>query len=250
MLFELQFYWIAIPAVLLTGVSKGGFGGGIAMMGTPMIALVVPPLTAAAIMLPVLLLMDAISLVSYRGKVKWAIIAQMIPGAMVGTAIGWAAAAHVSDNMIRILVGTIAITFAVHQTAKDLRRMPAAEQSLPRGAFWGAVAGFTSFVSHAGGPPYQAYTVPLKLEKLLYAGTSVMFFAIVNSSKVVPYLALGQFSSINLLAALSLMPVAIAGTGLGIWLVRRIRQELFYRITYTAMLIVGAKLIWDGVSNW
>lgn len=246
---EPLFFAFAIPAVIITGLSKGGFGGGIAMLGTPLLALAVPPVTAAAIMLPVLLVMDAIGLWNYRGHVKWSIIQAMLPGAIAGIGIGWATAAYVPDSAIRILVGSIAIIFAIVQIVADYRRASPARENIWLAGFWSVIAGFTSFVSHAGGPPFQAYTLPLKLDKIIYAGTGVVFFAIVNAAKVAPYLVLGQFSTENLAQSLVLVPVAVFGVLLGIWLVHKVSQIVFYRITYAAMIIVGAKLASDGIAG-
>jgi uncharacterized protein len=243
-----HFFAVAIPAVIITGLSKGGFGGGIAMLGTPLVALVVPPFTAAAIMLPVLIAMDAIGLWNYRGHVKWSIIRTMLPGALAGIGIGWATAAHVPDPAIRIIVGLIAVIFAVTQIVADYRKKAAAPENAALGTLWGMAAGFTSFVSHAGAPPYQAYTVPMKLDRLLYTGTGVVFFATVNAVKTGPYLALGQFTRANLTLSGLLLPVAALGVFAGIWLVKRVSQTAFYRITYVAMIIVGSKLIYDGVA--
>jgi uncharacterized protein len=242
------FFAVAVPAVILTGLSKGGFGGGVSMLGTPLVALVVPPFTAAAIMLPVLIAMDLIGLWNYRGYVKWSIIRTMLPGALAGIAIGWATAAHVPDPAVRIIVGLIAVTFAVTQIIADYRKKAAAPENAALGTVWGMAAGFTSFVSHAGAPPYQAYTLPMKLDRLFFAGTGVMFFAIVNAVKTGPYLALGQFSRANLTLSGLLLPVAAIGVLAGIWLVRRVSQVAFYRVTYVAMIVVGTKLIYDGVT--
>lgn len=245
---DLVFFAIAIPAVLLTGLSKGGFGGGLAMMGTPLLALVISPVRAAAIMLPVLILMDIVALLSYRGQVKWTIIRQMIPGALAGIALGWATAAYVEENAIRVVVGVIAILFALNQALADRLKRPPTREHLPRATFWGVVAGYTSFVSHAGGPPFQAYTLPLKMDKLLFAGTGVVFFAIVNAVKVAPYLALGQFSAENLRASAMLLPIAVVGVLSGVWAVRRVSQGVFYQITYVAMIVIGSKLVYDGLA--
>lgn len=247
---EVFFYAVAIPAVLLTGLSKGGFGAGIGALGTPLIALAVSPVTAAAILLPVLLLMDAVGLYSYRGNFQRTIIVQMLPGALAGTALGWATAALVPDAAIKILVGAIAIAFALNQALGDwLQRLPA-EENRAKAAFWGCLAGYASFVAHAGGPPFQAYTLPLKIDKLAYAGTTVVFFAILNAVKVLPYLALGQFTNTNLVASATLAPFAIAGVICGVWLVNKVAQTAFYAITYAAMLLIGAKLVWDGAASF
>lgn len=244
--FDPAFYWVAVPGVLLTGLSKGGFGGGLAMLGTPMLAIVISPVQAAAIMLPVLLLMDAIGLWSYRGRVNWQVILDTVPAAFVGIFIGWWTAAQVSDDWIRLIVGMIAVVFAVNQATKDLLKRAASGRNRTSAAFWGTFAGFTSFIAHAGGPPYQAYTLPLKMEKLLFAGTGVVFFAIINSAKVLPYFALGQFDTTNLTASLTLMPLAVIGVLVGVWAVKKVSQRFFYNLTYIAMIVVGAKLLWDG----
>ena len=240
------FYAVAIPAVFLVGLSKGGLGGGLGMLGTPLLALIVSPVQAAAILLPVLLLMDAISLYSYRGIVDWKIIRTMVPAAGIGIGLGWATASLVSDDWIRIIVGAIALLFAVNQITKDLLKRHASTPNPIAAGFWGAFAGFTSFIAHAGGPPYQAYTLPLKMEKMLFAGTSVIFFAAINSLKILPYFLLGQFSTENLYTSASLLPVAIIGVLTGVALVKRISQAFFYQFTYVVMLIVGTKLVWDG----
>ncbi len=241
-----DFYLIAIPAVLLTGLSKGGFASGLGMLGTPLIALVISPVQAAAILLPVLIVMDIIGLISYRGLVNWQIIRSMFPAAVVGIGIGWYTAHMVSDDWTRIIVGAIALLFAVNQMAKDYLKHSATSPNMFLGAFWGMFSGFTSFISHAGGPPYQAYTVPLKLDKTIYTGTSVVFFASINAVKVVPYFFLGQFTGQNLGISLSLVPVAVIGVLCGVWLVRRVSQEFFYKVTYVTMFAIGIKLIWDG----
>jgi uncharacterized protein len=248
MLPDVWFYLIAIPAVIITGMSKGGFGGGVGMLGTPLLALTVDPVRAAAILLPVLILMDIVGLISYRGQVHWSIVRQMMPGALAGTALGWATAALVPDSAIRILVGVIATTFAINLMFGEWMQRAPKRESIAGASFWGTVAGYTSFVAHAGGPPFQVYALPLKLDKMLFAGTPVVFFAILNAVKVVPYLVLGQFSEANLAVSASLMPVAVAGVLAGVWLVRRISQRLFYAVTYVTMLVVGLKLVWDGMA--
>ena len=244
---EITFYVTAIAAVLITGISKGGFANGIAMLGTPLLALSVPPLKAAAIMLPVLLVMDLISLYSYRGHTRWSVVRHMLPGGFLGLALGWATAVWVSDSAIRIVVGAIAIAFVVSRIVADWRKTAAQPESPVRATFWSTIAGYTSFVAHAGGPPYQAYTLPLRLEKIEFAGTSVIFFAVMNFAKIIPYLALGQFDTSVLVTSATLIPVAVAGVLIGVWAVRRVSEDVFYRITYVAMIVVGSKLIWDGV---
>jgi hypothetical protein len=238
----------ALPAVMLAGLSKGGFGSAFGMLATPVLALAVPPVQAAAIMLPLLLAGDAVGLLSWRGKMRWSVIAHTLPGAVAGIATGWATAAYVDDNLIRGAVGAIALTFGIQQFLAERLRRPGRNESAPRGGFWGFLAGYTSFVSHAGGPPFQAYVLPLKMDKELLSGTTVMFFAVVNAIKVAPYFLLGQFDARNLSVSALLLPAAIAAAIAGVWLVRRSPQTLVYNAAYLALVAVGAKLIADSIA--
>lgn len=240
------FFAVAIPAVFLIGLSKGGLGGGLAGIGTPMIALVIPPVMAAAIILPVLLVGDAVGIYNYRKHVKWSVFSTIIPAATIGILIGALTVSYVSDDAVRIALGLISIIFSVVQFLKDYFKHPAQKENKFKGYFWGVIAGITSFISHSGGPPYQAYTLGLKLDKVLYAGTTAVSFATINAIKLVPYFALGQFNTNNLWISASLVPVAVAGALSGVWIVKRVSQALFYNFTYAFMIIIGFKLLWDG----
>ncbi len=206
-----------------------------------------PPVRAAAVLLPVLVIMDVIAITSWRAHVKWSIVASMLPGALFGIGLGWVTAAWVSDGFVRLLVGIIAVSFALVQFFADFNSAPPRKESRLRASAWASVAGYTSFVAHAGGPPFQAYVLPLKLQKELVAGTNVVFFFTVNSVKLVPYFALGQFDAQNLRLSATLVPIAIAGVVAGIWLVRRISQRWFYNITYAGLFAIGLKLIYDSL---
>lgn len=244
------FYAAAVPAVLLVGLSKGGFGGAMALIGVPLMALVVSPVQAAAIMLPILIAMDLVSLWAWRGSRDTRTLVVMLPGAMLGIGIGWLTAAVVTADMVRLIVGLVALLFFLRWLARQIAGGERIHShSAVAGTFWGTVAGFTSFVAHAGGPPYQVYALPLKQDPRVYTGTSVVFFAIVNAVKLVPYFALGQFDAVNLSASLVLLPFAPLATLAGVWLVRRMRPEVFYPFMYAMILIVALKLIWDGATG-
>lgn len=243
------FYAAAIPAVILLGLSKGGLGGAMALIGMPLMALVTSPVKAAAIMLPILIVMDIVSLWTWRGTRDDATLRILLPAGIIGIAIGWATAAWVTATHVRLLVGMIALLFAADYLRQRLfvaDRQPK-PHNRPKGWFWGTVAGFTSFVAHAGGPPYQVYALPLGQDPKLYVGTSVIFFAIVNAIKLVPYFALGQFDATNLATSAMLMPIAPVATLAGAWVVRRIDRTLFYPYMYAMIFLVGLKLVYDGV---
>ena len=244
------FYAAAIPAVILVGLSKGGLGGAVGFIGVPLMALAVSPIQAAAILLPILVLMDIVSVWTWRGWYSRRILLQTIPGSLVGIGLGWLTAAIVSTDMVRLLLGLVAIVFVGRWLYSLARRQSEVreEPNAVKGSFWGLVAGYTSFVAHAGGPPFQVYTLPLKLDPKLFTGTGVHFFAITNAVKLIPYFALGQFDRANLATSLALMPLAPVAILASAWVVRRMRPEVFYPFTYGTVALVGVKLLWDGVS--
>jgi uncharacterized membrane protein YfcA len=241
------FYVVAIPAVIILGLSKGGFAG-IGTAATPMLALYLPPLEAAALTLPLLITQDLISLYVYRRHWDASNLKVMLPGAIVGMGLGWLIASSVSDNAVRIAVGAIGLSFVFNVWLKrasvEPRRMGKAG-----GLFWGGVTGFTSFMTQAGGPPFQVYVLPQRLPKLVLVGTTTIFFAVINALKIVPYFLLGQFTPINLATSVALLPVAVAGNFAGIWLVKHMPTGLFYRIAYVLLLLISLVLLWQGVSE-
>jgi uncharacterized membrane protein YfcA len=241
------FYAAAIPAVFFVGLSKGGFGGTFAMLGVPIMSLVVSPLQAAGIMLPILIVMDVVALIAYRGRADWKSLAILIPAAVIGIGIGWATAAYVNDAFVLFLIGIMSLAFVADWIFKQRKKTSASGHNIPKGTFWGTIAGFTSFISHTGGPPFQMYMLPLRLAPLLFAGTAVIFFATVNAIKLVPYFLLGQFDATNLSTSVMLFPVALVATLVGVWLVRVVKAETFYAIIYVFMGLIGAKLTWDGL---
>ena len=247
MITDYTFYMAAIPAVLFVGISKGGLGA-IALFGMPILAMVISPIQGAAIMLPILLVMDVVAIRSYWGVFDAQVLKDMLPSAIIGIAVGWATAAFVDEVMLKLLIGIMALLFTLHYFFWKSSASPAPRNRV-KAIIAGLVAGYTSFVTHAGGPPFQVYTLPLQMERRVFAGTAVLFFAIANVVKLVPYFALGQFDRVNLMTSAVLMPWAVISTMIGVWLVKRVSQTLFYRIMYFGLLLVSAKLIWDGVRD-
>lgn len=241
------FYLLAIPAVIILGLAKGGFAG-LGILAVPLMALSASPVQAASITLPILIVQDVVSVWAFRHSWDGRILALMIPSAAAGIGAGYALAAYVSAAAVELAVGVISIAFAVLRLAARGKE-PAAGHSPVAGAFWGVAAGFTSQIAHAGGPPFQIYVLPKHLPRDTFIGTSALFFAIVNWIKVPAYAALGQFTRENLLTAGALMPVAILSTFAGVWLIRRVPPERFYTLIYALLLVVGAKLVWDGAAG-
>lgn len=250
MLTDWHFYLAAVPAVILMGLSKGGFSG-LAILSTPLVAMVTSPVRAAAIMLPILIVQDAVSVWAYRHEWNRRVLAIMLPGALAGITAGYLLARHVSDAAVTLAVGLVSAGFVLWQWLKHARdgELAAEPADVPKGLFWGTVSGFTSFISHTGGPPFQVYTLPQRMPPAEYAGTTTIFFAIMNLVKLLPYFLLGQFDTQNLAQSASLLPLAIAATFAGVWLVRRVPAEKFFLLIYALTLVVGLKLIWDGVAG-
>ena len=241
------FWGVAVVSVLITGVSKGGFGG-LALLAVPLMALVISPIQAAGIMLPILIVMDWVGVWTYRKHWDRRLLILLLPGALLGIVAGGLLAGYVDDRVVRIIVGCIAVLFPVYGIFKPRGGDAFIQNNRPLGFLSGTVAGFTSFVAHAGGPPFQAYAIPQNLDKQIYAGTAVMFFFVVNFVKVLPYALLGQFDQTNLTTSLILIPIAPIGVLFGAWLVKRIDQQLFYSILYGLIFAVGQKLLWDGFA--
>jgi uncharacterized protein len=241
------FYAAAIPAVFVLGLSKGGFTA-LGLLMVPIMALTISPIRAAGITLPILVLSDVVAVISYWRVYDATTLKIMLPGAVVGIGVGWLTAAWVNESHIRLIIGLISIVFAIQYFVEHKNQSEPYAQNVLKGGFWGAVTGFTSFVSHSGGPPYQVYAAPLRQEPSLFAGTSVIFFALLNAIKLVPYFYLGQFDRENLTTAAILVPFAVPSTLLGVWLVKRFDPQRFYNLIYVTILLVGLYLAAESLA--
>jgi uncharacterized membrane protein YfcA len=237
------FYLLAVPAVVLLGFSKGGLAG-VGALALPLMVLVIEPVQAAAIMLPILIAQDTVGVWSFRRHLDWYVLGWMLPGATLGILIGYLFAASVSSAAIMALVGTISIAFGAHRLWLG-RHGPLKAGASPgwTGSLFGVASGFTSQIAHAGGPPFQLWVMPRRLKRDVLVGTTAVYFAALNLIKVPAFAALGQFSKTNMLTAAALLPVAIASTVAGVWLVRRIDGDRFYKIIYCLMILVGVLLL-------
>ena len=240
------FYVTAVVAVLILGVAKGGLAGGIGLVAVPLMSLSVDPARAAAILLPILMLMDITALRTFWGRWDRRNLVTTAPGAVVGTAIGFATFELLSAADLRVMVGTIALVFALRWW---LVRNPGPphEASFGRGTFWSTLAGFTSFSVHAGGPPLHIYLLSQKIDKTAFQATTVAFFFLVNWLKIGPYAWLGQLDGSNLATSLVLSPLAPIGILVGAWLHHRINEIWFFRVVYSSLVVLGIKLIHDGL---
>ncbi len=244
------FYAAAIPAVLLFGISKGGFGGGFGVIAVPLMALVVSPPQAAGILLPILCLMDLFSVRAYRNKWVSSELIVLLPASMLGIGLGTWLFRYMSADLVRLVLGAVAVAFANNVPISKLlgRSKAPAHFSKTTGMLGGAVAGFTSFVAHAGGPPINMYLLRRPLDRTAFVGTTVLFFAVVNYVKLVPYAWLGQLATDNLSTSLVLAPIAPIGVWLGVYLHKRVSETFFFATVYVLLFAIGVKLIWDGAA--
>lgn len=240
-------FWVcAVAAAMLVGMGKGGMPV-VGMLGVPVLSLAISPVTAAGLLLPVYVLSDMFGLYAYRHAFDRRVLAILMVGVTVGVGLGWATARITPEWLVTTLVGVIGAVFALRLLTRRGAVEPRASRVVP-GLFWGAVTGFTSFVSHSGAPPFQVYVLPLGLQKMVYAGTNTILFAYLNGIKLVPYWALGQFTPGNLKVAAMLMPAAAIAVFAGVRLVKVLPERLFFQIVTWALLAVSVKLIWDGLS--
>jgi len=240
------FYAAAAPAVILLGLSKSGLSG-LGALAVPILALTIPPLQAAAITLPIMVVQDWVGVYAFRREVDRRNLAILLPAALIGVVLAFVLAARVSEDVVKLAIGVISVGFVGITLIRErwLSAKPARADVAP-GLFWGALAGFASFVSHAGGPPFLVYTMPQRLAAPIFAGTSVLFFAAVNLMKLPPYVLLGQFSRASLTVSLTLLPLAVVSTLAGVWVVRRVPGEKFYAAVLIVTFGLGAKLVYDA----
>lgn len=243
------FYLLAVPALLITGISKGGFASGGGNLAVPAMALLVPAPQAAAITLPVLCAMDLAGLRAWWGQWSGREMRAILPGGLLGILLGALAFGFMSNNGTKLMVGLISLAFIARGlwVARRGPPEPAAPNAV-KGGFWGMVSGFTSTLAHAGGPPMAMYLYPLRLPRAQLAATTVVFFGVVNYVKLVPYAALGQLSATNLLTSLVLLPLAPLGVRMGVWLQGRVSDKVFYRVIYVLLGVTGAKLVMEGLG--
>lgn len=245
---DIWFWAAALVAAVSVGMGKGGLPL-IAMLAVPVLSLVISPIMAAGILLPVYVVSDVFGLYAYRHAFNGRVLAIVLPGAVAGIGLGWATAHMVPEWAVTAIVGLIGATFALNLLLRDGAGVAARPARVVPGLFWGAVAGFTSFVSHSGAPPYQVYALPLKMPKVVFAGTATIAFSVINAVKLIPYYFLGQLSVQNLWVAAVLMPVAALSVFVGVRVVKALPEALFFRIITWVLLVISAKLIWEGLGH-
>ena len=246
---DMHFYFFAIPAVLIYGISKGGFGGVFGVVSVPLLSVIISPHQAAAIFLPLLIAMDIFVLKKFWGVFDKRSLWLLIPSAVLGVVIGYFTVGNFEENHSRLLVGTIAIVFGLQYfLMRDLGEKSIDKKDKLKGFLWGTVAGFTSYHVHAGGPPVSAYLLPKKFPPLIYAGTTGIFFCLVNLIKLPAFIAAGQLTTDSLLLSLVLAPLVPISVNLGHRMVMKFSDDIYYFLISVGLILLGIRLLYTAIN--
>lgn len=240
----LAYIIVAVLAAFAVGLSKGGLPA-VGALAVPVMALQISPVVAAGLLLPIYVVSDIVGLWLYRRAFDRRNLQILIPAGLLGVAVGWATAHVISEQRVMLFVGLVGLFYCL---SSWFRREAATARpaDLPRGVAWGTLAGFSSFVAHSGAAPFQVYVLPQRLEKMVFAGTSTILFAVINFAKILPYWALGQMNVSTLESALLLMPIAVVGAVAGMQATRLLPEKLFFELVKIALFLLSLKLVWDG----
>lgn len=241
------FWVVAVFVMLLTGLSKSGFGSGFGALATPLLALTIPVADAAALLLPLLIIMDIFTVPYYRGRFHWGHLRILMIGALIGIAVGgyyFTALSH-NERAMKMGIGALAVLFVLIQVTRSFLLGSFRDQPPPRAVGWlmGAVGGFTSTIAHAGGPPVTIYLLPQGLPRDQFVGTTALLFGLINVVKLVPYYSLGLLRVSNITTILLLAPLAYVGVRLGVFLNKRFTDKWFTRFVYAFLFMTGLELL-------
>lgn len=242
------FYALAIPAVLIYGMAKGGLGPSLGTIVVPGMSLVINPVQAAAILLPVLCVMDIFVVWKFRKSFDIHHLKILLPAGIAGIVIASLLMGYLSEDAIRLIIGLIAIAFCLNYWVGARLSKQMKKGGRLSGYLWGTVAGFTSTQIHAGGPPISVYLLPQNLDRVILMGTLAIFFAVINYLKLIPYTLLGALDGTNFLTSVVLMPLAPVGVMVGYIILHKVSQQAIYRFLYIALFVSGVKLLFDGLS--
>ena len=243
---DLDYLMWAGLAASLVGMSKGGLPT-VGMLSVPILSLYMSPIKAVVMLLPIYIISDMVGLWLYRKDFSAINLKILVPAGILGILVGWLTASMVSDAAVKGMIGLMGVGFVAHAWRQRKTVQIAQPARWGPGIFWGGISGFASFISHAGGPPFQVYLLPQKLPKLVFAGTSTLFFAVINLVKLGPYHLLQPYGLAEMMGALVLIPFALIGTVVGAYLTRKISDDWFFKWVQVGLLLISLKLILDVV---
>ena len=237
------FYITAVPAVLIYGIGKGGLGGALGIIAVPLMALVVSPTQAAAILLPILCVMDAFAVRQHYRSADYSVLKQMLPGSLLGVLLAGLFLSVTPEAGLKLLIGVLSLLFCLQYVLGGSQQDK--KPGIASAWWWSSLGGFSSTAIHAGGGPASIYLLPLRLEKVTLIATMAVLFGIINLAKLIPYSMLEEFDTTNLMTAVVLMPLAPVGVYMGVWLLHRVSQDVVYRLCYLFLFLSGMKLVFD-----
>jgi uncharacterized membrane protein YfcA len=235
-------WFLAAVAALLVGVAKTGITG-LSLLFVSIFASIMPARRSTGVVLPLLIVGDIIAVLSYRKHAQWRHVWRLFPWAAAGVIVGAFAVGRMDERQTRISIGTIVVGLAILHLARRARPgVPEAERAAWFAPVIGMLAGFTTIVSNAAGPLMVIYLLAMRLPKMEYMGTGAVFFLMLNIFKTPFMIGLGLITPASLLFDAELVPVVVAGTLLGRWLLGRINQRIFENIALALTLVAGAKM--------
>ena len=243
---SLTFWIVAGLSAFLMGLSKGGVPM-VSILSVPLMSIFMPPAAAAGLLLPLYLVADAYAIYLYRGSFSSRNLKILLPSAFVGVAVGFVSVAYISGDFVKLLLVGISVGYLLNSLKRRLAavRLDVSRPPVSRGLFWGTLAGLTSYISHAGGPPYQAYVLPQRLPRPTYLGTTTIFFAAMNTMKMPAFIVAEQVTWVALQQAVFLIPLALLGAWSGMYFLRRLDDSIFYTVVEIALAVVLVKLLFD-----
>ncbi|MBW2684196.1 MAG: sulfite exporter TauE/SafE family protein [Deltaproteobacteria bacterium] len=229
------------------GMAKGGLGPAVGAISIPILSFVINPVQAAAIMLPILCVIDIFAVWKFRNHFSSYHLSILLPAGITGIIIASFLMGHLHPDAIKIIIGITVILFCFDYWFRSDAGRKKMSGKLS-GYLWGTVAGFTSTQIHAGGAPVSIYLLPQNLDKIVLMGTMAIFFTVMNYLKLIPYTFMGLLNLENLMTSLVLMPLAPIGVSLGHLILNKVNQKIIYRFLYIALFLSGVKLMYDAIS--
>lgn len=261
----MTWWWLVVfLAVFLIGLTKSGFGAGVGLMIVPMTVVALGhtdygSAAALGVMLPLLILGDAIAVGLHRKHFDRAVVRRLlVPWTFVGVAVGGLALwwfhhqQRLVVPLIKLEVGLESVLLVgLHWwrvwRGQNLRVAPSAGKY----ALTGAVAGTFSTLAHAAGPIVGLFLLPQRLDRRVFVGTCAVYFGLLNLAKLPAYAGVRMFDRGTLLLSLYAAPLVVAGAAFGFWVNRKLNDELFGRIVYAVTFALGWYLIGDaGRELW
>jgi uncharacterized protein len=243
------FYIVGLSAIFLIAFGKGAFGGGLAVLGVPLLALVVDPLTATVMMAPIVSAMDPFGVWVFPPRTwSWRDIAWLAPGMLIGLVLGATFFVSVDPRLVALGIALVTLWFTGRWFLRDRNAARAgAPVNPPKALACGALSGFTTFIAHGGNPPLALYLLPRGLSKTAYAGTIGALFTFSNTIKLGLYIWLVHRQPDALLLAVLLMPAIPLGVWTGRMLHDRLAEDRLYLFCYLLMAATGLKLFIESV---